>query len=149
MYAMIYDDDKKFAMRKASYDEAILIAARTLADTSFEMWDPECSKEEYDQWLLDHGKEIINTVGVEKRYAPRSVGYQAIKYHQFHEESVADLNKIMMEAIQINGRSVSRVCLFCCEELHGVSYQKGINNQGNTYIMQTHEWKMSTWRQSN
>ena len=61
MYAMIYDDDGKFAMRKASEDEATLIAARTLAETSFDVFNSGCTQEEYEDWLRRNEEEIMGT----------------------------------------------------------------------------------------
>ena len=60
MDAMIYDDDKQFALRTAAEDDVKLVTARLLADTSFEMWDPQCSEAEYNQWLHDHSAEILD-----------------------------------------------------------------------------------------
>ena len=40
------------------------------------------------------------------------MGYKAIKYDQFKRTAAADLRKILMEAVQIKGRTVSRTCLF-------------------------------------
>ena len=57
MYNMTFDDNGQFAMRRASEDEARLIMTRSLASTSFDMWDPESSLEEFEEWIDEHEDE--------------------------------------------------------------------------------------------
>ena len=57
MYNMTFDDNGEFANRRASEDEAMLIATKLLANTSYEMWDSEYSQEEFEEWMDEHEDE--------------------------------------------------------------------------------------------
>ena len=46
MFAMVFTDDGKFAMRNASEDEALVLATRTLAAMDYDMWTPNSTQEE-------------------------------------------------------------------------------------------------------
>ena len=131
MYAMIYDDDGQFAIWKASEDEAKLIAARALAETSFDVFNPGCTQEEYEDWLRRHEEELMDTINYELNFEPDTMSFKAARYRKFKEEAQKDLNRIMLEAVQIKGRTISRVCIFCCETLHQRDYQRGINKEGH------------------
>ena len=54
MFAMVYDDNGQFAMRRASDDEAKLIVARSLATLDFEVWAPGSTQTEYEQRAEEH-----------------------------------------------------------------------------------------------
>ena len=109
MYAMTYDDDGQFAMRRASEDEARMIAARTLAHTSFDMWNPGCSQAEYEAWLEEHREEVVaainaeadTEVNAEDKYPPKPFGHRAIKFAKFKDDANKELTQILLEAVLI------------------------------------------------
>ena len=63
------------------------------------------------------------------------------KFINVKEKAFKELTHIMMAAVKIRGRSISRACLFCCEELHGKVYQRGVKRDDTMYLLPNHEWK--------
>ena len=121
-----------------------------LAETPYEVWDAEYTQEDFNEWIMDHEEEVkkaikdepITNIKVEDKYALGSFERRAAKYAKFRTEANRDMTDILMDAVRIQGRSVSRTCLFCCEEMHQVEYQKGIKVGDKLVLMQTAEWKM-------
>ena len=59
----------------------------------------------------------------------------------FKDRAIKNQIQLMMDAVNIQGKSISRVCLFCCEYIHQVAYQKEVKIDNGIYVLQTHEWK--------
>ena len=112
MFSMIYTDTKDFAMKNASEDEAKVIATRTIAEMEYDMWDSKGSQEEFNQIVQENKTALLNTRNPETLFEPRTPEAKVAKFINVKEKAFMELTHIMMAAVKIRGRSISRACLF-------------------------------------
>ena len=121
MFAMIFNDSGDFATRKATEDEIHVIATRMLANTGFEQWNPGYSQKQYEAWWEEHKEEQVTKVNPDTIKDTDTLEHRALLCTIFKNNAIAHQNQLMMDAVKIQGKSISRACLFCCVYIHQVA----------------------------